>query len=64
MTRVGFAPNLYAACERGNPALPPTDVVGPHGASSKEKAIWAFSREGGGGSPSEPRARHEKIQQI
>jgi len=24
-----------------NPVLPPTDVVGPHGASSKEKAILA-----------------------
>jgi len=25
-----------------NPVLPPTDVVGPHGASSKEKAILAI----------------------
>ena len=25
-----------------NPLLPPTDVVGPHGASSKEKAILAI----------------------
>jgi len=25
-----------------NPVLPPTDVVGPHGASSKEKAIFAI----------------------
>jgi hypothetical protein len=27
--------------EEKNPVLPPTDVVGPHGASSKEKALFA-----------------------
>jgi len=34
----GFADSLTVK----NPVLPPTDVVGPHGASSKEKAIFAI----------------------
>ena len=35
-----------------NPVLPPTDVVGPHGASSKEKAILAIHpRSSGRGIP-------------
>jgi hypothetical protein len=30
-----------------NPVLPPTDVVGPHGGSSKEKAILTWGLCGG-----------------